>query len=763
MRLVLLLALFVVSAASLAFEVMASRAAATYLGATAYVNGLLLSVFLGGIGAGGWAASWLGADRARLARHASWLLSLAGIHTVLLAPALTALADAGPAGLVPRGALFGLLVLPVGLGVGFAYPAVTVVTAPAKGLGRGAAVTYAADTTGAAVGALLAGFVLVPGLGLRATGVASGAALAACGLILRRHATGAAAPAPTARNDRRDSRAGPNARWLLGVFFATGMAALALEVAWIRLFTLIIGTSIFSFSLTVAAFLAALGLGSHLVRGRVEQVQRPATALARILLLVGAIAPLLPLLAPAWERIYMAAHQSAGSRTIFLLLLSGLALASILLPAGLMGAGFGLGIRLIAQATSGSAAAVGRLYGVNTLGGVVGALLAGLVVMPAWGVRTTLLLSAAVYVIAGAALLLRSGERSGLARNASLALAGGGVMAAVLALPEPGLFFAPYYHGLRLGGFSEFAATRERERLLYRRFSPYGLVTVSEDNEFRYLRHNGKAEASTVPGDMSTQLLIAHLPLMLHDAPERVTNIGLGAGFTLGALTQHPGVRAIVQAEIDPRVVEAARIHFAELTGRAMEDPRVATRVTDGRRLLASDAALYDVVVSEPSNLWVSGVSGLFTEEFYGLVVRRLAAGGIFATWVPRYEMGPKDVQIVAATLLAHFAHVTAFENGPADIIFLASPVPFRPSLERVRAGLAAPGVRRDIERALTGFPLTPESLTGLLEQVAANAEAMRGAVPPGTPLNTDDRPVLEFHTALAAIGKRPLATEDSP
>jgi len=546
------------------------------------------------------------------------------------------------------------------------------------------------------------------------------------------------------------------------VFFVTGFAALALEVAWVRLFTLVIGTSIFSFSLTVAAFLAALGLGSQLMRRHVDQFKNPLDVLSVLLILIGTSSTALLLLTPVWERLYLAAYQAASTVLVFQFVVFGVGLFSIAVPAGLMGAGFSLGVRVLHAGGSVAARSVGRLYGINTLGGVLGALAAGLLLLPTLGVRGTVLVCSASYILCGVALSVVSKLK--LRTTLSLAaLVGLAVMLVVGFLPEPRMFFAPYYHGLRMGSYAEFSRARDAETLLYRRFSYYGLVTVSENSDGRYLRHNGRSEASTAPLDMSTQLLIAHLPLLLHSNPQRVLNIGLGAGFTLGAITQHREIESIVQAELDARIVEAARLHFSGVTGNALADPRVVTHVTDGRKLLASDSALYDVIISEPSHLWVSGVSGLFTTEFYRIVGTRLAQGGIFATWIPHYEMGPSDIQIVTATLLGEFPHVTAFENGSSDIILIASKSSLAVTTERVEAGLAQAGIARDFGRAMVGFPLSVENLTSLLSPVAANADAMAKAIPAGTPLNTDDWPVLEFHTALAAITKRPVQREAAP
>ncbi|MGH9869720.1 MAG: spermidine synthase [Candidatus Polarisedimenticolia bacterium] len=742
-RSLVILAVFLVNACSLVFEVVASRKAATFLGATAQANAVLLAAFLAGIGLGGWAAS-MGVP-GRLSRRCAWLLAAGALLSAALSPSLTWLGGVMPAVLALRAMLLCLMVVPVGMAVGYSYPALTTMHSAGSALGRSTASTYAADTLGAAAGAIAAGLFLIPALGLRATGVLAGAGLALSALLLFRANSKPGEPS-------RRSQPGQQSSWILSLFFATGAAALVLEVAWIRLFTLVIGTSTFSFALTVAAFLAALGVGSQLMRGRIEAVTDLRGSLGALLLLVGGTAPALLVISPVWERLYLAAYGASSGAWLFQSLLFLLGLASIIIPAGAMGAGFSLGVKLLAAASPEPGNAVARLYGLNTLGGVLGALAGGLVLIPLLGLRATVLAAAGIYIVCGWWV-------GPMSRQPSLRTAFAVSMAVVpaigLFLPEPQASFAAYYHGLRFNSFEEFRMARAKESVLYRGFSAYGVTTVTQDASYRYLRHNGRSEASNAPGDVSTQSLIGHLPLLMHAAPSQVLNIGLGAGFTLAAIAHHPQVKVITQAELDPQIAFTAKRFFSDLNDNAMNDPRLTLNVTDGRMLLNSSPQTYDVIISEPSHLWVSGVSGLFTTEFYALVRSRLQPGGIFATWVPDYEMGPEDIHIVAATLLDVFPNVVAFENGPSDIIFLASISPLRPSIERVAESLAVPSITTDISRALEGFPLSSENLHDLLSQLATTSEAMAASVTPNTPRNTDDWPVLEFHTAMAAISKR--------
>jgi len=388
-------ALFVINACSLIFEVVAARKAATFLGATAYANSTLLAAFLAGIGLGGWAAGTSTSDYTRATRRCAILLFAASAFCIVLPAAFSWLTVGGPSSLTARGFVTVLFVLPVGFSVGLSYPALTALHAEAAGnLGPSVAGTYAADTLGAASGALLAGLVLIPRLGLQTSAVVAGIGLAAVAASLFTSRS----PQSTAHASRtsRSSASGAAAQLrILFVFFVTGFAALALEVAWVRLFTLVIGTSIFSFSLTVAAFLAALGLGSQLMRRHVDQFKNPLDVLSVLLILIGTSSTALLLLTPVWERLYLAAYQAASTVLVFQFVVFGVGLFSIAVPAGLMGAGFSLGVRVLHAGGSVAARSVGRLYGINTLGGVLGALAAGLLLLPTLGVRGTVLVCSA--------------------------------------------------------------------------------------------------------------------------------------------------------------------------------------------------------------------------------------------------------------------------------------------------------------------------------------------------------------------------------
>jgi spermidine synthase len=267
------------------------------------------------------------------------------------------------------------------------------------------------------------------------------------------------------------------------------------------------------------------------------------------------------------------------------------------------------------------------------------------------------------------------------------------------------------------------------------------------------LKHNGKTDASSSAVDNFAQLMLGHLPLLLHPEARDVLNIGLGGGITLSAIAAHPQVARITQVEIDPLVVEAAREWFGGTNRQALDDPRVRLAVDDGRNFVERTPERYDVIISEPPNLWVSGVSGLFTEEFYRAARGRLKPGGLLCQWLPLYELTADDFAVALRTLGGVFPHLRVWTNG---------------SVALVLAGESAPG-------AAPGGPYPPLAVADLervgipAERVAAYlaapdlAEArIASIVSSAADRNRDDRPLLEFRCARSLFlqNKDPRAAQ---
>jgi spermidine synthase len=268
-------------------------------------------------------------------------------------------------------------------------------------------------------------------------------------------------------------------------------------------------------------------------------------------------------------------------------------------------------------------------------------------------------------------------------------------------------------------------------------------VAVVKLEDDLILKHNGKSDASTNAADNYAQLLLGELPLLLHPHPRTVLNIGLGGGATLRTITHHREVTHITQVEIDPLVTAAARTWFAPFNDRALADPRVEVVTNDGRNYVESATRQWDVIISEPPNIWVSGVSGLFTREFYRAAKRRLAPGGILCQWFPVHELERDDLRLALATLTAVFRQAAVWTNGVDAVVVAADALP-RPDPARLAAAAADPRIARDLADLKVG----PGGLPGVLAHPFLSPAEVPGFVAGIKGENADDRPLLEFRTA---------------
>lgn len=666
-----------------------------------------------------------------------------------------ALGGEGPAYFAVRFALLFLLLLPPTLLMGATLP-VLVGHFEHRAVGPALAQLYAVNTAGAVAGSLLGGFWLVPGVGLTATTWVAALLNAGAGLLAMAAAGGSLRPEDAALPA---APAGGSAllpapwRATVGALFAlSGFAALALQIAWVRLFGLLFGSSVYSFAAVLAVYLLGLAAGSALVAAR---TRRPGLVGVFASLELGiALAALGTLRLFPWlpEGFLALARAAAGRWGALYAGQAGLVAAVLLVPCLLLGAVFPVAARLLQSRDGGHA--TGLAYAVNTAGSLTGTLLAGFVLIPALGVQGTQLVASVLSGSLGlAALALASGrgEVGPRARLAGLALAvAGGLLLFGLPRWDPALMSAGIYRPRELERVvvaserrgasrpSVRIGTRD-ERTLFYREGVNGSVYVASDSAGRavWLRVGGKVDASTA--DMTTQVLLGVLPGACAPPGGRAMVVGLGSGVTASAvLASRPASLEVV--EIEPAVVEASRFFFPG-GGGPLEDPRARLVLGDARTHLAYARGAYDVIVSEPSNPWMAGVNNLFTVDFYRRVRTRLSARGVFCQWIQLYELSDPARSSLLASFRAVFPRAQAFfVPGGDDLLLLALPAGGELSLARLRE----PGMRTALGRG--GIP-EPEALAafyvGDLDTLAA-----RGLIGPAR-LNRDDLPVVEYRAPL--------------
>ncbi|MBI2402699.1 MAG: fused MFS/spermidine synthase [Gemmatimonadetes bacterium] len=552
------------------------------------------------------------------------------------------------------------------------------------------------------------------------------------------------------RDARRSPRARTDkfARFALVIFALSGLLAMSYEVAWTRLLTLILGSSTYAFTVMVTTFVLGIGLGSALMARPADRLASPLVAFGALELAIGLtsflglhVAHRLP---SAFIWLF---HWTGGGSSLFVagqFLIAGLVM---LLPAVCLGAVFPLIVRFLARDPSRLGATVGRAYAANTMGAVLGAFGGGFLLLPLLGIQGTILMGSAVNVLAGAVVL---GWAPGLVFRRRVPWVGAaGAALLLMALEAPAwdrLVMSSGVYREAPSLLSLYRSPKDALRLLsnldllYYREGVTATVTVVqrpvlEDRDHLALSVDGKVDASTAQ-DMATQILSAHLPLMLAPRLDRVLIVGWGSGVTVGSALLYP-VKELTALEIEAAVVEGSR-RFDHVNHRPLGDPRLQLVVDDGRNYLLAAPDTYDVIISEPSNPWMSGPAKLFTREFFQLGAAHLTPDGVFCQWLQTYGLEPSHLRALIRTFQAVFPYVYTVQTADADLILLGSRNAFALDVGRLRRWFQDPAIARDLRRVgvATRGDLLARFRLGPRETAAVSGHG---------PLNTDDNGLIEF------------------
>jgi spermidine synthase len=606
---------------------------------------------------------------------------------------------------------------------------------------------YTLNLAGAVLGVALAGFVLMPALGLWGT-IAIGAAInvgaGIAVLVLPRVAEARPAEGPT----------GTPAALLLVAAFFSGALSFTTQVAWTRVLVLVVGSTTYAFSTVLVVYLSALAAGSAWAstRGaRVDDVRRD-LAVMHLLMALGLLAAIasvnrLPYwyleLFQSWQPASVAGIVVLTTVIVFGLLFVPVACAGTILPLAIIGA--------VPREARGTGAAVGRIYAVNTIGAIVGSVLAGFVLVPLLGSQATLL----GVTLLGAALAVVFALAAGRPVWLLPATIAGALVVVVGSFVRPDWsrqeLSAAVFEPGRLGSNAYRIATPGDE-LVYYREGPTATVAVIERNgEVRSLRINGRANASDDPSDMPTQVLLAQLPLLLAPRIDDVFILGWGSGITAGAALQSP-VKQVTAVELEPAVVEASRL-FAAANHEPLSDPRLRLLEDDARHILLASPDTYDVMISEPSHPWVTGVASLFTRDFFALAAARLRDDGVFCQWLQGYQLSLPTFHSILGSFQSVFDEVFVYSPSEGtDWLLVGSRRPLRFDLAEIDRRLADAKV--GAENARIGITRAEHLLAGYY----VSPDGMRRLVPKAHP-NTDDNMFVEFRAPADAIQPRGIAS----
>ena len=552
-------------------------------------------------------------------------------------------------------------------------------------LGRRVGDLYATNTMGAVLGCALAGYWLIPAVGMRATVYIAATlnVLIAVVIFAVNRARGRGSAFNLTGGDSMPLEEKPAeavssfGRILLISIGLSGFAALVYENSWTRALTMVIGSSVYSFTTMLVTFLVGLALGGFLYARLFGRREVGISTFGIIQLLVGLAAvatiPLFERLPLLFLRLLYALGDSFSLFLFIQLLLSGLVM---LLPTVLLGMTFPLVAQLFTQDLYRVGSSVGISYAANTLGAILGAFAGGFILIPWIGVQNSIILGVVLNLSVGWFLLVLD-PRATLQRRFAVGLL---VLVAVILIPLKIPRWDPRVITSGVSIYDEAFEELETDSLRLEKMRKHVIVyykegltaTISVHRgvfDYLYFKTNGKIDGSH--GDALTQLMIGYIPLFLNPVAKSVAVIGLGTGMTAKAVGAFP-VQEIEILEIEPAMAEAAR-YFDDFNENILDDPRVRLVFADGRNYILATPKLYDVITSEPSNPWIAGIANLYTREFYEVVKSKLRENGIFAQWFHNYSMSLDDFRMVFRTFGEVFSHVSVWELGEEDYLLVGS------------------------------------------------------------------------------------------
>jgi predicted membrane-bound spermidine synthase len=644
--------------------------------------------------------------------------------------------------------LAAVTVLPPTLLMGGSLPAMTRALTRSLSTAKGTlASLYAVNSLGAAAGSLLAGVFFVPVAGLAVTERFAVFFNLLVGVIAILGSRAPAASTSESTDDASPQRVyGDTAvkAVLIGTALS-GFTAMLYEVTWIRLLSIIIGGTSYAFTLILSCFILGIALGSFWIARRPE-----GDALRTFGWLQLGLVVVVCLTIPLYRRLPFVFFQLTqllrpdDSWSVYLFLTFVFCGLLLVPPTFLMGASFPLGARVVMRSKESVGGEVGRVYLFNTVGTILGSLAGGLLLLPLIGLEGNFTVGLIANLIAAAVCLSVAAEKKPLL---PLVAVGALVLFSAVTtrgwatfISQAGRYREWHGHFTRFDTFEKQALSRA-ESLFYADDVFASVMVSQQKGTHRFLRINGKADGSNGRGDLDTQTLAAHLGVLTHPGEvKKVLLVGIGAGITAGSLLAH-GIERLDVVEISPAVLDAAKLFSAD-NRNALEDPRCHVHIEDARTFLTLSPEKYDLIVSVPSNPWVTGVSGLFSRDFFRVARDRLAPGGRMVQWIHTYESNEALVKLVVRTLRDSFEHGTTW-LGAADMLLVAGREPQTFDSDVMGKRMWPPAVAEDLRR----LGITRVS-TLLARQVHSDEGQLAFA---GTgQVNTDDHNVLEYLSPIA-------------
>lgn len=784
---------FLSGAASLIYEVLWVRYLSLIFGASHLAVTTVLSVFMGGLALGSYKIGRKAVNYGKLLRLYGFLelgiavsalifVALMRFYPTIYVP-LARISDSSPVYLSFIRVTFATiaLIVPTTLMGGTLPVLSSFITRRIQGLGSRLSFLYGFNTIGAVVGVAATGFFFLPKYSVSTTltiAVSINVLVGILGIFLQDIAQSVldkAAPGEKAVTDAdlpesafakkpEDLFPFKLVLWGIGV---SGFCALGYEVLWTRILSIVIGASVYGFTILLMAFLAGIGLGSAAyglflrVSGtrRMEPENHPLRSVAgfgivQVIIGVSALVVTLHIRDLPTHAVFVHdfihnLHMKIRPFKTRQLANFVLAFSFMFVPAFFMGVAFPLAGKIHGQYKKIVGHAVGEILSYNTIGAILGSAVSGFVLIYLLGVQLSL--QAIILINIGFGLLVLVSVTGRKLLNWGIS---GAVTVAILVLVfNPGMWklWDTKYYALYQSNHPEMYSSPEKVRdnmenseILYYGEGVQAIVSSIKSGEAQFFITNGRVEASNSNEGMQCQYTLGHLPMLLNKNPKKVFVLGTGSGMTLGATSVHPSVEQITLAEIEPKVLGVART-FGIYNHYVLNNPKLRIVFNDGRNFLMTTKEKFDVITADPIHPWFSGVGYLYSTEYFKLAAERLNPGGIICQWLPIYELTEENLKSVVKTLREIFPYIMIWlTDADAELIGSDSPIVINEKdLER---RIRVPEVLQDLERVKMG------SVEDFLSYFVMGNDGATAYSAEGR-INTDDNLYLEF-SAPHSIGK---------
>ncbi|HML18108.1 MAG TPA: fused MFS/spermidine synthase [Bryobacteraceae bacterium] len=679
--------------AALIYEIVWYQLLQLAIGSTAVSIGMLLATFMGGLCIGS-----IALPRMRLPYHPLRIyaaleagIAMFGVLIVFSIPLIDRIYFAGAGyglpGMLLRGLMCAICLLPPTILMGASLPIIVKwIEATPNGVAWWG-LLYGANTVGAVFGSLFAGFYLLRLYDVVAATFA--AAFLNVAIAAISYLAAARTPEHTYESPLEPASKPSGDRAIYIAIALSGAIALGGEVVWTRLIAMLLGSTVYVFSIILAVFLIGLAIGSAAASSLLRNFSSASSARSVFgwcqFLLTLAIAWTAYMIADALP--YLPINPLMSTNPWYMFQLDVMrCLWAILPPTLLFGASFPLALASIASPEDDPGRLVGGIYAANTLGAIAGALVVSLALIPWIGTQNSqriLLMLAAVSGILVLAPQLRS-------RSTVLAVTAAAILAGALTWqidPVPGELIA---YGRRI------ATYLGSSRVLYTVEGRNSSVAITQWHDgATEIDVNGHVEATNEPFDMKLQRMVGHLPGLLHPDPKSVLGIGFGAGVSAGTFTRYPGIQHITVCEIEPVIPPTSTRFFAREDYEVFHNPRTHVVFDDARHYLLTTKDKFDVIASDPLDVFVKGTAGLYSKEYFESVRQHLNPGGIFTLYVPLYETDEKTIRSELATFFAAFPYGTiwanTWEGRGYDMVFMGQAEPLKVNLDDVQQRLERP------------------------------------------------------------------------